>query len=47
MSALFISEKAALKMDKVFNFLPYIQWAAISKLDILIFCSILHLKMDV
>ena len=27
MSAFFISEKAAPKMDKVFNFLPYIQRA--------------------
>ena len=30
MSAFFISEKAASKMDKVFSFLPYIQGAAIS-----------------
>ena len=30
MSAFFISEKAAPKMDKVFNVLPYIQRATIS-----------------
>ena len=30
MSAFFISEKTAPKMDKFFNFLPYIQRAAIS-----------------
>ena len=43
MSAFFISEKAIPKMDKVFNFLPYIQKAA--KLGILIFCNILNLEM--
>ena len=40
-----ISEKAIPKTDKIFNFLLYIQKAAIS-VDILIFCNILHLKMD-
>ena len=41
-------KKAVPKMDKVFNFLSYIQKAAIfsiAKLDILIFCNILHLEM--
>ena len=50
MSAFFISEKTALKTDKFFNFLPYIQRTgrhfSITKLDILIFYNILHLKMD-
>ena len=44
----FISEKQPQKTDKFFNFWPYIQRAAISvsKLGILIFCNILHLKMN-
>ena len=33
MSAFFISEKTAPKMDKFFNFLPYIERAAISELQ--------------
>ena len=33
MSAFFISKKAAPKMDKVFNFLPYIQTVAIPVLQ--------------
>ena len=41
--------KTAPKIDKVCNFLPYIQIIAISvsqKLDILIFCNILPLEID-
>ena len=47
MSAFFITDKAAPKMDK-FSFF-YLQRAAIfsiKKLDILIFCNTLHLEMD-
>ena len=40
-SAFFRIAKIALKMDKFFNFLPYIQRAAIQ-----IFCNILNLEMD-
>ena len=40
-------KKTAPKTDKSFNFLPYIQrHFSITKLDILILCNILHLKLN-
>ena len=43
MPTFFTSEKKAPKMAKFFNFLPYVQRASITILDILISCNI-HLK---
>ena len=46
LSAFFISEKTVPKMDKFFNFLPSKRrHFSITKLDIFIFCNILHLDM--